>query len=204
MALACGGAASPRRAEAKPPSRSPAPPKVLPLSIAVASRDGVAVVDDAWLREQVARAVQLLGEHGVHVGLARRRALAAEHAALETAADRDALAAHVEAKVINVFVVATLRDVDDPTRLRMGVRWRLRKNLRKDYVIVAASAMPTTLAHELGHYFGNGHSFVRNNVMSYLRDEGAVVRFDAEQGRRMREVARGLLARGVLVPMTSP
>ena len=34
--------------------------------------------------------------------------------------------------------------------------------------------MPTTLAHELGHFLGNGHAYVKNNLMSYERDGGEV------------------------------
>ncbi len=105
--------------------------------------------------------------------------------------------------MINAFVVESLRDVDDPKIMRMGVRWRQRRNVSKDYVIVAASALPTTLCHELGHYLGNGHSRVVNNVMSYRRDDPAAVRFDKRQGARMRAVSRQLLARRKLVPVAN-
>lgn len=174
---------------------------MLPLSIGVAELDGKPVATAAFVKLQLDEAKRLLSVHQVRVDRARIRPLPESAAALETADDRDALAAFVEPRVINVFIVGSLRDVDDPRRMRMGVRWRLRRNVRKDYVIVTASAMPTTLCHELGHFFGNGHSSVVNNVMSYRRDDPAKVAFDKQQGIVMRRVARRLLSSGRVVPI---
>jgi hypothetical protein len=167
--------------------------------VGIAERDGSAVVSRAWLDRQIHEASHLMSPHGIFVRLARVRALPADSARLETADARDALAVHVEPKVINVFIVEQLRDVDDPERLRMGVRWRQRRDVSKDYVIVASGAMFTTLTHELGHFFGNGHSQVTNNIMSYKRDDPSAVAFDPNQGAKMRQVARRLLAGGRLV-----
>lgn len=171
---------------------------VMPLSLAVAVVGGQPVVNDGWLRRQLHEAAHLMTPHGIFVRMLRRRELAEEHAVLDDANARDALAGLIEPKVINVFIVDTLRDVDNRTRLRMGVRWRLRRDVSKDYVIVAARAMATTLTHELGHYFGNGHSYVKNNIMSYERDNPSEVAFDEAQGRKMRQVAQGLLGSGKL------
>jgi hypothetical protein len=165
----------------------------LPLSIAVAEVEGKPVVDERWLEQQVAWAQRLLAPHGLRVERFETRRLPAPLAKLETRDDRDRLAAHIAPRVINVFIVASLRDVDDPRLLRQGVRWRYLRNLKKNYVIVAAYADPTTLTHELGHFFGNGHSGVVNNIMSYKRNDRQQVFFDAAQGRRMRREARGLL-----------
>ena len=66
-------------------------------------------------------------------------------------------------------------------------------------MIVAASALPSTLAHELGHFFGNGHSKVRDNVMSYDRS-GATVFFDAAQKRKIKTFARIFLRSKEIVP----
>jgi hypothetical protein len=54
------------------------------------------------------------------------------------------------------------------------------------------------LAHELGHYFGNAHSQVRDNVMSYERSGGPVF-FDPEQGKRIAARARAYVKSGELV-----
>ena len=183
------------RADGKPRARKL---PVLPLKVAVATWKGKPVVSDAWIEQQVSRAQELLAPHQVRIALAGKTALPERYAQLEDAEDRDALAAELSPRVINAFVVQSLRDVDDPKRTRMGVRWRLRRNVSKDYVIVAASALPSTLCHELGHYFGNGHSQVVNNVMSYKRDDPAALRFNKRQGKRMRQVAWKLLARGRL------
>jgi hypothetical protein len=172
---------------------------VLPLSLAVATVDGRPVVDDVWLARQLHEAKHLMSAHGIFVELVRKRALPAEAADLDTADDRDALAKHVQDQVINVFIVHKLRDVDNRRRYRMGVRWRQRRDITKDYVILASSAMQTTLAHELGHYFGNGHSYVANNIMSYIRNDPTKVAFDDKQGAKMRKVAKRLLRSGKVV-----
>jgi len=172
---------------------------VLPLSVAVATLEGRPVVDDVWLARQLHEANHLMSAHGIFVELVTKRALPAEAADLDTADDRDALAKHVQDDVINIFIVQKLRDVDNRSLYRMGVRWRQRRDISKDYVILAASAMPTTLAHELGHYFGNSHSYVANNIMSYIRSDPSKVAFDDRQGAKMRNVARRLLRSGKVV-----
>ncbi len=181
------------QSNAQPATKKPAQLPAMPLSIAVAEQHGKPVVKCPWLRRQVAEAERLLSAQRVHVKVVKRRRLPARYVALEKAKDRDALVKHLERKVINVFVVRTLRDVHDPRYLIQGVRWRNLRNLRKDYIIVAASASPTTLAHELGHYFGNPHSYVDNNIMSYKRSDPSKVRFNAKQGAKMRRAVAGYL-----------
>lgn len=163
----------------------------LPLSIAVAvDGDGQPVVDDCLVATQVRQARRLLKPHGIEVRWTERRELPRGHARLEDADDRDDLAVFHQKKVINVMIVERLRDKDDPKKFRMGVRWRLRRDLRKDYIIVAASAVPTVLTHELGHFFGNGHSQVVDNVMSYKRENPDRIAFDERQGAKMRATVR--------------
>jgi len=162
-------------AGAKKPPDEPIP--TLPISIAIAPddappADGEApkpVRDDAWIDAQIAAAERLFGAHGIHFARSETRPLDARFTHLETRADRDALARHLAKGMINVFVVGSLRDVDDTTRMRMGVHWRPKAQLSRHYVIVSSTALATTLAHELGHFFGNGHTDVVNNVMSYTR-----------------------------------
>lgn len=163
------------------------------LSIAVAEADGAPVRDEAWIAAQVAEANRLFSPFGVTFDRVELRSLEPRFAALETKEDRDALADHRKPRVINVFVVRSLRDVDDPALLRMGVHWRKLTDLGQNYVIVAASARETTLAHELGHYFGNPHNDVLNNLMSYRRDDGEVF-LDAAQGTVIRRHAQSFIA----------
>jgi hypothetical protein len=185
----------------KPEAAIPA----LPVIVAVAQQPGPdgapqPVRDRAWVDAQLAQAERLFGVHGVRFEARAVRPLDARFARLETKDDRDALASELAPGVVNVFVVASLRDVDDPTLLRMGVHWRKRKALSKHYVIVSSTAMPTTLAHELGHFFGNGHSQVVNNVMSYQRTDDSAVFFDELQARKIRSFARIYLRTRELVP----
>lgn len=116
-----------------------------------------------------------------------------------TRADRDAYAAHLTAGVVSVFLVERLLDVDEPGRTRMGVAWRSLRDPEKRYVLVAAYAKPFVLAHELGHFFGNPHSKVRNNLMSYEHDEGVPPFLDAAQGETARRAAQALFAEKKLV-----
>ncbi len=172
---------------------------LLPLSFAVAAVAGRPVVDSAWIDEQVAAANRLFAAASVRFERAAVRPLDERHALLMTRADRNALGPEVERGAINVFLVGRLRDVDDPSLDRMGVHWRGGSGRR--YVIVAQSAAHSVLAHELGHFFGNGHSTVANNLMSYIRTGEPFL--DARQIARIRAEARRLVARGELRPARS-
>jgi hypothetical protein len=180
-------------------SKAEAPIPALPLAVAVVHEEGRPAQTDAWIDAQIAEVDRLFSACGVKLTKASKRALDPRFARLETRKDRDALAAELEKGRINVMVVTSLRDVDDPSLFRMGVHWRPQTDLRKHYVIIAATALPSTLAHELGHFFGNGHSKVPDNVMSYDRT-GAPVFFDAAQQRKIRTFARLFLRSKELVP----
>lgn len=169
------------------------------VSFAIAEEEKLPVQPDAWLDAQLASAEKLFGPIGVHFRWTLRKALAPEHAHLETRHDRDVLEKQLEAGVINVFIVASLRDVDDPSLMRMGVCWR-RGNEGKPYLVVSATARPTVLAHELGHFFGNPHSATPNNVMSYTRT-GEDVFFDDAQMRTIRTWAKRHVAERWVLPL---
>ena len=86
----------------------------------------------------------------------------------------------------------------------MGVHWRPRGHGAAEgahFVIVSAIAGPTVLAHELGHFFGNPHSDVPGNLMSYERGEGPPV-LDEVQMRRARGRAHSFIESGELVPIS--
>ncbi len=170
----------------------------LPLSLHVARTDGHPIVDAAWIESEIAVAEQLFSVHGVHFKKVKESANFPQ-AHLESRADRDALAAELDARVVNVFLVDSLRDVDDTSLYRMGVCWQNRAHAEQRYVVVAATARPSVLAHELGHYFGNPHSTVTNNLMSYDRS-GDEIFLDEAQGRKIRAFARAFLANHTLAP----
>lgn len=182
-------------AQASPP---PQVPTTFSLRISVAVDDaGKTIADAAWLAGEIDAAEGLFEPFGVRFARADGSPLETRLAHVETRADRDALASRVAPHMIDVFVVASLRDVDDPARMRRGVHWHAPSGAH--YLILVASAPTTVLAHELGHYFGNPHSRVVDNVMSYERT-GAPVFFDAEQGRRIAARARAYVKSGELLP----
>jgi hypothetical protein len=173
-----------------------------PISIAVALEDGKPARDDAWIATQIADANDLYGPLGVRFRWTLRREIPAAHAQMHSRTDRDALAALVEKSVIDVFVVAALEDVDEPGRYRKGVAWTSKPD-GKRFLIVSAVAPRTVLAHELGHFFGNGHSDVADNLMSYTRTGGRVFLDDA-QIAMIHLFSRRFLASGRLVDVGPP
>lgn len=162
------------------------------LSIAVARVGGAPVRDDAWIFAQLESANELYAPLGVRFRWTVDKALDETHAEMHTRADRDALAPLGEPRgIVDVFVVASLEDVDEPGRMRKGVCWTSHPDKRR-YIVLSAAAPREVLAHELGHFFGNGHSTVPDNVMSYTRT-GESVFFDRAQSARIRAFARGFL-----------
>jgi hypothetical protein len=186
--------ASPRTARA---ADDPTP--TFALAITVVEESGKPVQPAAWVDDQIANARRLYDPIGVTFRWTIAGPLDARFASLVTRADRDAVgeASFVEG-AINVAVVTSLGDVDEPGRSRMGVCWQSRVDAKKRFIVLASTARPTVLAHELGHFFGNRHSTVVNNIMSYTRGEGDVF-FDATQVATVKQTAASYLARGVLV-----
>jgi len=170
----------------------------LPVAVAAVTIDGGRVVDDAWVDAQWASVDRLYSGFGIRFDRRWVDPLPETSARLETKEDRDALGEHVLESTINVFFVKSLMDIDEIGRIRMGVVWRTPQ--KKRFVAVASNAKRTVLAHELGHFLGNGHSKVVDNVMSYDRTGGPVF-FDANQKKTMRATALQLLRDGVVKPV---
>ncbi len=176
---------------------------VLPIALTVATVDDGPVVAEAWIAEQLANANTLFAPHGVRFTIAGRHTMGPEHARLEDRGDRHQLGHLLHDERIDAFLVASLRDVDDRSRYRQGVHWRPRGEeyaRGSHFVIVSRIAGPTVLAHELGHFFGNPHSDVPGNIMSYDRGEVPPF-FDRAQGQRIRFEARRFVRTGELVPV---
>lgn len=191
LVLAC--ALAPLRALAGDPA---APAKtVLPIAWHVVHDERGPVVSDAFVVERVARANEIFAPYGIAFAALARDALPARHAALETRADRDALAPGVRDGAINCFAVRSLRDVDDPSQMRRGVHWHAPA---AHFVILSSIAGLNVLAHELGHFLGNpAHSERAGNLMSYQAGPGLPV-LDARQVRKMERAVRSYLARSEL------
>jgi hypothetical protein len=176
----------------------------LPITLHVAESGGAPVVDEAFIAERIARANEIFAAYGVQFAVKDRKPLADRHAALATRADRDALGTYFARGTIHVFCVASLRDVDEPERMRRGVHWHSAARSGAHFVIVSSIAGPDVLAHELGHYLGNPeHSEVAGNLMSYEHTE--VTPFlDEAQIARLRRRLRAYLASRELVPLPAP
>jgi hypothetical protein len=184
------------------PSRSQTP---APTTFALVAHADAPDAVRAWLDAQVGQANALFAPAEVAFELVEVRASPSEAslASIDDRAARDALGTRValsargEPTRVNVFLTERLVDVDDPPNERMGVHWRARRARNVHYVILSRRAWPTTLAHELGHYFGNPHSRTPNNLMSYDRDGTTPPFFDAGQLARIRAHARRYLRAGL-------
>lgn len=166
--------------------------------------------DRAWIEAQIASANTIFAPAEVAFRIVEVRPPLSPDARASVAdrAARDRLGRAVELRggeprCVYVFLTEQLVDVDDPTRELSGVHWRVRTDRRTHYVILSKRARSSTLAHELGHYFGNPHSPTPNNVMSYARDGVTPPSFDAAQLARIRRYARRY-ARADRAPLGSP
>lgn len=188
-------ALAPRRALAE---REP----VFPVDIAVTSDEGHEVVDRAWIDKEIAAAEHVFGPIGVHVRAESVRPLGPELARIEDPRMRDRFAPLVTAHRIQIFVVRSLRDNVEVGVYRGGVTWdsvpSAQNGPTRRFVLLAATAAESSLAHELGHFFGlRPHSAVKNNLMSYDRDD-ALVFLDPSQQAIVQATSRALRASGSL------
>jgi hypothetical protein len=157
---------------------------LLPVAFHVVHVDGAPVVERSFIEQRLAQANRIFAQYGVGFTEHSGGVVPATHAAIESRSDRDALGSYVRAGVINCFLVRSLRDVDDPARVRRGVHWHVQGRRDVHFVILSAIAEAGVLAHELGHFLGNArHSEVPGNLMSYQRGSGLPV-LDRVQLRR--------------------
>lgn len=185
-------------------AEQPAPMRWLPLAVHAVEQDGRSIAPEGFVEARVARANAIFAPYRVGFVVVKRLPLKAAHAKLETRADRDALGAYVQKRVIDVFVVESLRDVDEPERMRRGVHWHSSTFPAAHFVILSLLGGPDVMAHELGHYLGNPqHSHTPGNLMSYERGEGAPF-LDPPQLTRLERALRGYFARKELVPAPPP
>ncbi len=169
------------------------------LRIEVAREGESPVVSPAWLEAQVREANRLFAPAGVAFDQLEEAALPEAHRVMTTRRDRHRLAPRVGDDLVHVFVVASLANVDEPGFIQ-GVHWRSRlTGTYRHYVILSRIAGGSVLGHELGHFFGNPHSDVPGNIMSYARGNGPPA-FDRAQLRRIRRFRDRFVRSGELVP----
>jgi uracil-DNA glycosylase len=171
------------------------------LSFSIARDGNARVVDDGWVNAQIEEANRLFSPLGTRFRWTMEKELPEPHGEMHSRADRDALTSLTEKDVVDVFLVRALEDVDEPGRMRMGVCWTGVGGKR--FLVVSRIAAPSVLAHELGHFFGNPHSKVLNNVMSYSRD-GSPPFFDALQTATIKRFSSQFIASGRLVDVGPP
>lgn len=155
-----------------------------------------------WVAAQVVAANRHFAPLDVGFQLAELDALPASAMHVATRADRDALATdRLAGKVIHVFVVGQLDDVDEDGQIAYGVTWRARRGDDRKYVIVSNAALERTLAHELGHFFGLPHSSYAVSIMNKSeRDEPPMDQrtFADEEIAAMRPAVERLLRAKIL------
>jgi len=182
-----------------------AEPVTFSLRFVVAEAEGERVVSDAWIARHVQRANELFEPAQISFVTASLEGEPEMRADLVTRAHRHQLSPSTEREVINVFVVRSMADVDVQGEFIRGVHWRSRRGCdgeegcQRHYCILSSIAGSYTLAHELGHFFGNPHSPTPGNIMSYTRAEGPPF-FDAGQLRRIARFRRRFLESGELLP----
>lgn len=177
------------------PVLAAATPIELAVHVAIGD-DGAAVADTAWVDAQVTTAAEHLS--GADVALTWRDAGDAGIAAsIITVADRDALAEDADSDgAVHVFVVASLADKDVEDAWLNGVHWRYsgdRRGLRgRRYVILSReTGWSSTLAHELGHFFGLPHTETPDGLMTTGgKRSSATPTLDAKQLERVSARAR--------------
>lgn len=136
------------------------------IQLYVAGNANGLVAGPEWIATQLASANRHFAPLDVGFQLAGVESLPESAMHLETRADRNALAfGRLGGRVIHVFIVGQLDDVDVEGRVAYGVAWRLPKDTRK-FLIVSAQALERTLAHELGHFFGLPHSTYAVSIMN--------------------------------------
>jgi hypothetical protein len=166
----------------------------------VARGAGGPVADGAWLAERADWANRIFEPAGVSFRVTRTDELPSGHEEIVTRDDRHQLGRLLAPRVINVFVVASLADVDVEGRVLRGVHWRSRFVPGSHFVILSRIAGRTVLAHELGHFYGTAHSPTPGNILSDQRAGVEQPFFDAAQIRRIRRFARRFARTRELVP----
>jgi len=179
----------------------------VPLTLHV-ERGSRAVADDAWIAAQVQRAVAAYAPAKITFAIKRAVDLTLTTDGIERTDQRHALAGHATPDgTIHVFVVRRLANKDRKGGWIGGVHWRYvgaRRRWRgRRYIIVSRSgALPDTLAHELGHWFGLGHTRAADNLMC-SPGRGPAAKLDRRQLGRVRLRLRRALRRRALRPGAS-
>jgi hypothetical protein len=124
----------------------------------------------SWLRDQIKTANRLFKKVKVCFIPKQIVRLSARHMRVKTRRHRTALGRHqngFKPRVIDLFIVSLLGDVDKKGEEIRGVHWRDPKDRQnKRWIFLSRIARPQVLAHELGHYFSLPHSTYPASIMN--------------------------------------
>lgn len=196
----CAGVRAPSPSRADGPSAD----WIFPVRFHFPWRAGEGPLDENDVEAELERANAIFASAGIAFAPSRpamRHGPEAPRSA-RTRDDRDSLVRLGSGPEIHVFVVEELLDVDEVGRRRMGVHWRVRDEPARHGVVLASYALPTVLAHELGHYFGNPHAHAPDDLMSYVRTGSRAPFLSASEVRRARAAARRFAGSGELRVLT--
>lgn len=189
-------------------SAPPEPEIRIPLVIHLTRKDGAPVIAP----KEVLRLVEQLDDYyrqtGICFALKATREVPRD-ADLKTYRDRHAFIGYAVPRAINVVLVNSIFDPETSestlrTAARFGFKpdpWLDGAHIEKpgrnpsSYAIVRVGADPTTMAHEIGHILGEGHSGVAENIMGYGSNPTV---FDQRQIRGFRAEARREIRAGSL------
>lgn len=124
----------------------------------------------SWLKDQIKTANHLFKKVEVCFIPKQIVKLPATHMQIKTRRHRTALGRHkngFKPRVIDLFIVSLLGDVDKKGEEIRGVHWRDPKDRKnKRWIFLSRIARSQVLAHELGHYFSLPHSTYPASIMN--------------------------------------
>jgi hypothetical protein len=176
-------------------------PVQVPVTVHVATKEGLPVVSRHHVLEAVARANRELRKAGIELRVREVELMPEGYKDLTRVRHRLRLGHRAPRDgSVHVFYVddVELYNPRHGDRRVSGMHWRyrgMRRGMRqREYVAVAEDAPLTTFVHEIGHIFGLGHRHQNDNVMCSCQRIPAPT-FTSGQGRQLRTGARRFLGR---------